>query len=166
MVPEHGAARDAHLGDDDAALPDLDVVRDLDQVVDLAPGADSRRPGGGAVDRDVRADLHVVPDLHDSHLGKLPVHVAVADEAEPVAPDDRSGVHDDAIPQHARFADGHVGIEQHLVPQPRPRAHVAARLDDRARADLGPGLDHRVRTDRGVLGDDGVRGDDGGGMDP
>src|SRR5262249_53543237 len=51
VVAQDGATRDAHLRDDDAILPDLHVVRDLDQVVDLAARADPRGAGRGAVDR-------------------------------------------------------------------------------------------------------------------
>src|SRR5262245_16058183 len=101
VVADLSAPRDTDLGDDDAVRANLDVVADLDEVVDLRARADPRRAGGGAVDRHVGADLHVV--VHDDvpDLGKLPVDLAVPHEAEAVAPNHRAGVNDHAVTQLA-----------------------------------------------------------------
>src|SRR5439155_7396124 len=160
VVSKHGAARDAHLRHDDAVLPDLNVVGDLHQIVDLAARPDPGGPGRGAVDGNVGADLDVVLDEDVTDLGKLAIDIAVADEPEPIASDDRPGMDDDPVPQNAFLANGYVRIEQHLVPDPRPRADEAARVNDGARADGGAPPDHHVGADRCVQRDERVLRDD------
>src|ERR1041384_7626960 len=72
------AARDARHRRDEAALADVHVVGDLDQVVDLGAGADHRVVHAAAVDGGVGADLHVVADEAATHLGNLAVRTPVA----------------------------------------------------------------------------------------
>src|SRR4030095_12265138 len=57
-----GVAGAPDLGNDQGSLSNHDVVRDVDEVVDLGAAADPRRTEAPPIDRDVRADLHVVLD--------------------------------------------------------------------------------------------------------
>src|SRR5919198_5271554 len=88
---------DPHLGHDDRVFPDLHVVSDLHEVVDLGPAADDRQPQGRAVDGRVRADLDVVVDQHGADLRDLPVRLAIEGVAEPVGADDGARVNHDAL---------------------------------------------------------------------
>src|SRR5688572_8754872 len=54
--------RDADLRHDQAPRPDLHVVADLHEVIDLRSCADDRVVDAAAVNRAVRPDLHVVAD--------------------------------------------------------------------------------------------------------
>ena len=60
--------RNPRLRAQDAVRADRDVVRDLHEVVDLRALADVRAAETRAVHGRVRADFHVVVDLHDAGL--------------------------------------------------------------------------------------------------
>src|SRR5262249_58785233 len=90
---EPARAGDADLGDDDRVLPDVHVVADLDEVVDLGPAANDRPAEHGAVDRRVGTDVHIVLDHDDADLRDLSVAAAVGYVAEAGAAAPRSGPH-------------------------------------------------------------------------
>src|SRR5580658_6044441 len=52
-IPDLGAPADARLCRNDRVIPDIDVMRDLDQVVQLGAFADKGRPDRRPVDRHV-----------------------------------------------------------------------------------------------------------------
>ena len=83
---------------DDAVVPDLDLVVELDVVLD------HRVVDGAAVDRRVRADLDVGADDDAAHLRDLDPAPALLGHAEAVGADDRAAVHDRARADDA-FAD-------------------------------------------------------------
>ena len=111
-----------------------DIVGDLDQIIDFGPFLDPCPPETGPVNCDVRADLHVVVDLHDAGLGNL--HMAPAGEfvSEPVAADDGARMDDNAGADAGALPDGHVRVNVAL-PRPSdrflPDENMSA--DDRAR---------------------------------
>src|SRR5690606_31781814 len=87
-VPPHlRAARDADLRDHDAVLAEPDIVRDVDQVVDLAAVADHRAADRAAVDARVRADLDIRADHAPADLRHLDVTAVPVRVAEPVHAD-------------------------------------------------------------------------------
>src|SRR5690606_23623714 len=133
---------DARLGNDQAVFADLHVVRDLHQIVDLAPLPDHRAAEARAVDRRVRADLHIVLDFHDPDLVHL--HVAAVHHlvAVPVRADHGPGLRDHAVADQAALAHAHVGVEEAIPADPDGFADHAVRADLRAVADHGSGHDH------------------------
>ena len=74
-----------------------DVVRDLDEVIDLRPLADHRVAARAAVDRGVGADLDVVLDDDAADLRHLQVALRAHGEAEAVLADAHAGMEDDAV---------------------------------------------------------------------
>ena len=92
------AAGDAHLRRHQHVAADGHAVRDLHQVVDLRARFDARLADRRAIDRGVRAELHVVFDDHGGDLRDLLVRaVAAADESVAVAADDDAVLQDDAV---------------------------------------------------------------------
>ena len=104
-VPDHGVIRDADLpgerdpfsepgraGDSrlrakNRVLPDLHVVSDHHEVVDLGPPAHDRLSQRGAVDRRVGPHLNLVLEARDADLGNLAVTLPVPDISEAVRAD-------------------------------------------------------------------------------
>ena len=75
--PEDGAPGNAALGQKDAARTDHDVVRHLDQVVNLRAAADARLFHGTPVHRRVGTNHHIVFHHHAAHLGHHQVGAAL-----------------------------------------------------------------------------------------
>src|SRR5690606_6646019 len=80
-TPDARAAGDADAAGDCAALAQLHVVRDLDEVVELAAVADDRVVERAAIDGAVRADLDIVADHDAAELGNLLPALLRVDEA-------------------------------------------------------------------------------------
>ena len=164
-APDPARARDADLGDDDRVLADLDVVRDLHEVVDLGAAPHDRVAEHRAIDRRVGADLHVVLDEDPAHLRDLAVRLPVECVAEAVGPDHRARMDDDPPAELDAGAEHHARVEHRVLadlgarPDERERVHAHAGAQDRAR------LDHGQRADRGGRVDPRVRRDHRGGID-
>ena len=73
------------------------VVPDLHEVVDLRALADDRRPERAAINRHVRADLHVVAEDDVADLRHFAVHPCVQHVAKSVRADDRAGMDPHAL---------------------------------------------------------------------
>lgn len=159
VISKLRAARNAHLGDEYAMLPDRHVVSDLDEIIDLRSLLNPCSSEPSAVDCDVRSDLHIVVYLNDSHLRDLHVAAIHEFESETVAPKNCSrvddhpgtdlapGVHRDARVEMRRLADVRlmpdVGVRADYRPRPNhcPRFHDRIRLNRRAFADADPSAD-------------------------
>ena len=139
------------MGHQDDILADLAVVRHLHEVVDLAPAPDHGDAEGGAVDRGVRADLHVVLDPHPAHLGDLAVGAPVEGIAEAVGAQHRAGVDDDAVADLHPVAHDHPGIELDVLAEAGALSHEAERAHPAAPADARASLHDREGPDRGGL---------------
>src|SRR5512140_211507 len=127
-VTDPRAARDPHPGGDHRVPADLHVVPHLDQVVQLGPRTDAGDPERGAVDRGVRPDLDVVPDLDGPHLRYLPVPLRRRREPEAVAADHAAGVQKHPLPDPHPFVEGD------------PRVKNGVLTDDRPPPDVHPGV--------------------------
>ena len=112
----------------------------------------------------VRADFHVVIDLHDAGLGDFDVASVGHFKTKTIAPEDDAAVQNDAVPDDAARADGNARGELAVRADARLVADIRARADDRARADFRAGLDHRVRLNTHVRADVRIGGDDRAGM--
>src|SRR5260221_13601318 len=159
VILERGATRDAHLGDDDAALPQYDVVGDLDQIVDDGAGTHDRIPGGAAVKRRVGADVDVVVDDHSAELGNPLESEARRHEAEAGLADTHPRRHPDPSPDQ-RVADRHPGADAAVLAQHTPGPAHGLRADVAAGTELDPGADHRRGIDPAARSDARARVDD------
>src|SRR5467141_410488 len=139
------AGGDAGLGTGDGPVFEDAVIRDADLSAHhhMMPQSAGTGNAGLRGDYRVRADLHVVRDLHDAHLRKLPVTAAVVGVTKTVRADHRAGVNLDAI------SDAGSAVERD------------ARMNSAVFADPAPGTDYAVRTDLRAVADVGVLGDDG-----
>ena len=66
MLPDKAGLRRDH-----DVLPDLAVVADVNEVVDLCSAPNARFVERAAIDRGVRSDLDVILDDQPSHLRKF-----------------------------------------------------------------------------------------------
>ena len=151
-VFQHGGARDADLGDDDAAAAEADVVADLHQVIEAGTGADDGVLHGAAVDGGVGADLDVVLDQHAAELGNGEVAGFGVGEAEAFLADTDAGGQRHAVAEEG-VADADMGAD----------AAVLAELDAGGEADIG--TEAAVGADADLVLDDGKGADLGRGVD-
>src|SRR5438874_7061854 len=135
VVFDDGAAGDAGLRRQQYPFANRDAMGDVDQVVDLRSGGDSRFAHGRAVDGRVRSDFHIVFDDDVGLLWNLDVRaVALRRESEPVAPDDNPVLQDDAVADDDAIANRRVRMNDAILAEPRAAADGDVRIDDRARA--------------------------------
>src|SRR4029077_3862193 len=125
IVPDCAASRNAGMRGEHAVPPDLDVVRDLDEVVDLGPLPDHGIADRTAVDRAIRADLDAILDDHAPDLRNLAVARRAREIAEAVLPDAGTGVDNHPVPDE-RMHDGRARADDAIT----ANAHI--RADDRA----------------------------------
>ena len=83
-------------------LADGDIVRDLDEVIDLRAFADNGRPERAAVNRDIRAQFHVIADDHIADLWHLAMDAVIEHVAEAIRANDRAGVDATRLPTSVR----------------------------------------------------------------
>src|SRR6185312_6970858 len=100
VVFQRHAAGEAGLRHDDAVLADNHVVADLDEVIDLGPGADDGVAHTAAVNVGAGADLHVVADDDPADLRDFDMPLLGRDVAETVLADMAAGMDDDAVAQN------------------------------------------------------------------
>ena len=147
--------------------PDDHVVPDLDLVVQLGAVLDHRVADGAAIDRGIRADLHIVPDPHAADLRHLHPSAAVGCKAESVGADDGPGMQHAALarapPRDTELTRATSRVSAPTV-APRWTMHPGPIVG--ALADLGVILDHRKRTHRGRSRDPRARRDHGARMHP
>ena len=117
-------------------LADFHVVRDLDEIINLRALADDGRAERAAVNRHVRADLHVIADDDVANLRNFAVDAAVQHVAESVRADDRAGVDADAMADFRARINCHVRKQIHVVAELRIVADKIAALQNRVRANL------------------------------
>ena len=99
-------------------LADVDVVRDLNEIIDFYSGGDLGGFERAAIDCGVRADFHVVGNFDSADLRKFPVAAFAEDVAEAVAADDGAGMNFDAI------AEARAGVQRDARMQSAIRADV------------------------------------------
>ena len=137
-VLEDRGARDAHLGHDDAAASEPDVVADLNQVIDACAGTDDGVARRSSVDGRIGTDLHIVLHDHPPKLRNAQEPGLRGGEAEPLLADPRARIDVDArSPADAwlRLAWAPIRQSRPMV-TPRPIEHE--RSNATARADLRP----------------------------
>src|SRR5687768_18418154 len=135
------------LGHDQAKPPDANVVRDVNEVVDLRPGANNCVVNAAAIDRGVRPDLDVLLDDAAADVGDLVVRAITKHVTEAVTADARAGVNDDAS------ADGSPAIQRDTRVEPNVGAESDAGADHSMGVDPGAIADHCTLADDGVWSD-------------
>ncbi len=125
----------ADLRNEQTMLPDLHVVADLDQVIDLGPLPDHGLAESGAIDRRSGADFHIVLDPDNADLRDLMVLPLV--KREPVA----------------IGADDHAGMDDATTADARAVVDADVRIDDAIVADNRAGLDRDALENRDVIPD-------------
>ena len=70
-VAKPGASGNTNLRNDEASLPDMHVMSDLDQIINLGSGTDISIRPAAPVDGTVGADLDIVLDDHPAQLRNL-----------------------------------------------------------------------------------------------
>src|SRR5688572_19263257 len=86
IILDNGTPRNPHLGNDDASLPDPDIMSDLDEVIDPGPLPDHRIRPRAAVDGGIRPDLHMVLDNHPPKLRHFHMPASIGGKPESVLP--------------------------------------------------------------------------------
>jgi hypothetical protein len=136
MVPDDCAPRDAHHRRNDRVFADPNVVRHVREIVDVRAAPHDGRSERAAVNRDVRADVHVVVDREPAELGKAlrPSRGLIAHEAESRAA------------QYAAGLDAHSIAELRAGVNHDMRTDVAVAFDPDIPLDDGPDPDLRAGT--------------------
>ena len=139
-VSQHCAAGNADLPSYQAVSPDADVVRDLNEVVDLGAFADDGITGRPAVDGRVGAYFHIVLDDDPAALRNLEVASRRWKITESILTDASTGMDDDPIADQS-VRDSCTGADNAIAADRNGLADGRAGCDERSRTDL------RIRTD-------------------
>ena len=96
-------------------LANGNVMSDLHEVIDLRAAFNHRAPEGGAIDRDIGSQFHIVFDTDNTQLGNLVMPPFVLHVPKAVAPDDGSAMNDHPGADEAPFPHRHIRIEHAVV---------------------------------------------------
>ena len=160
-----GASADRGAGGDGGMGADVHVVADLDEVVQLHAVLDDGVLEGAAIDRRIRADLHVVSDPHPAELGDLHPDPVVVGDTESVGADDGPWMNDGPCADVHAPAHHDPGRDAPLRTDRRTPAEERPRTEGGPRPDAGAGFDHAMVPDRCIRGDPRVPFDHGAGRD-
>src|SRR5262245_27060425 len=128
-------------------LADDHVVRNLHQVINLRAIADHRRTQRTAVNRDVRADLHVVVNDDIANLGNLAMDAFIKHVAEAIAADHRSSMNRDAVADLCARIQRYMRKKLNVLADPTFSAQIISPVQHYAWANIPFLADRAVRTD-------------------
>src|SRR5206468_8553811 len=140
LPPEHDvvaylrASGDAGLGRENTVAPDLHVVGDLNEVVNLGPLADQGGPKRATVHGGVASDFDVILNDGLPELRELVIPALGQNVAEAVGSDHGSGVKDYAIAYPRLRVDDDPRVEDAL----RAYHHALSQYDSRSEARARP----------------------------
>ena len=126
-------------------LPNHDVVRDLDEVIDFCTCLDPGPAEPGAINGSVGSDFNVIVDLNDAHLWNFLVLAFDKFEPEAVRSNDDTAVNDHPGPDASTLSNCDPGIDE------TGRSNRSCVTDVSSRAENGvvpyfrAGFDHDVR---------------------
>src|SRR3990172_8405391 len=127
MVTQFRAPGNTGLGHDQAVLTNHHIMGDLDQIIHLGAAFDYGFSKSRTVYRHIGPQLHIVLDLHCSHLKDFMVLALSRSESKSIAADHRSAVKDHSFPNSDLFTNRDIGINQTVLsdlsflPDERPR---------------------------------------------
>src|SRR5690606_27263895 len=99
-----------------ATFPDNGIVPDLNQIIDLGSRTDQRRSRNTAVDRTIRADLHIILHYYISYGFQFIETCFTLFIIKTVTAQNRPGMDDDMITDYAVIPNRHVGMDQAVFP--------------------------------------------------
>jgi hypothetical protein len=153
---DDGASRDSCLSGNNDPTPDLNVVGDLDQVVDLCSCANPCGAERASIDGGIRPHLYVILDHQLPHLRKLDLLAAVGNITETVASQHRPRVHNHPIAKLDAIVQDDAWIKYALLAEDTPIAHYHAGAQDSAFSYAGAGPYGDIGTDIDILGKSGM----------
>src|SRR5216683_5328114 len=122
VIARGAGACDSHLTDQQVVSPDLAVVADLHEIIDLGAFANDRGLERAAVDGGAGADFHVIADLHMAELRDFVVASVMQAIAESVRADHRAGMDRDAMTQNGAVIKDGMRIESDIISKPAKSA--------------------------------------------
>ncbi len=143
------AARDAALGDQDAAPAYPDVVPQLNQIINPRAVAHDGVRGRAAVDAGVGPDLHAVADQHPADLRHIQETFRVQGEAEAAGADAGAGM-DLAVPANLAVLQRDVRTDDRVVADHHPPPHHGMGSDAAAGPHHGIGFGRTPVRDAGI----------------
>jgi hypothetical protein len=159
IVPEARAASETHLPHDEAMPANDDVMRHVDQIINLRALADDGGPERATVNGRIGADLDVVVDDDIADLQHFAVAAFVENITIAVGADDSAGVDADAMTDLALRINDDIGKEANIVAELAITADMVAShehgadaqphtlADDAIRPDVRRGINLRRRGD-------------------
>ena len=146
-VTNRNRAGNTYLRHQQALLPNADVVRDVDEVVDLGAVADDGIVDAPAIDRRVGTNLDIVandapPDVRDFLMCAI-----AKDVTEPVAADPGARVHECTRTQSRSGIDGDTGPQSRTGANRDSISQYAVRTDNHVVAQIGTSANDRILTD-------------------
>ena len=130
----------------------------LNEVVQLGALLDHGSTHSGTVDGRVGSNLDIVLENDDTHLGNLLIGaVLLGSEAEAVATDNSTALHNAAVADAAAMVNLHAGIQDDVVTQGNTVTHIHLRInldvlaDGHAIADVGKRADVHIVGQLGAL---------------
>src|SRR5579884_3780277 len=123
-------------------------MADLNEIVDLRPGADDRKSQCCPIDGDVGAQFDIIFNDHPADLRNLLIFPPVRGEPESIAADDRPAVDDHPLADLHPLSDRDVRINQALLSDFTPPADEPPASQPDPIADLRPTLYSHKWSDR------------------
>src|SRR4249920_494239 len=111
MFANLGTSGDTRLGCDYRMLPDIHIVGDLHEIVDLGAAAYHRSAQSRTIDGCICTNLNVIFDHDNTDLWNLDTTLAAAGIAETVAADDHTRVKYHPITDAASMSNHDVGMK-------------------------------------------------------
>src|SRR5579862_2061814 len=146
VMPQRARPRNTRLCRHHRMRANLDVVSHVHQVIQLHPLRDSRVVQRTAINRRVRSNLHVVPNLHNSRLREFPVPPFSVRISKSIRAQHRPRMNLHTIPHpHVRI-QRHPRMQPAIVADPTARPNHAVRPDLCVLADACILANHRVRA--------------------
>ena len=131
------ATRYAALGGHDRVLTYFNVVRDMDEIVELDATTDDRPTECASIDGGVGTDLNIILDDDDPNVSEFDEFPFAPRVTESIGPDDRAGVDDDVRADESTFSYDRVGPYAAVVAESNVGLDLDARMNDGAGADVG-----------------------------
>ena len=148
VIRQGSAARNSHLGTQNAMTTNDDVMRDLHEIIDFGSFADTGSAKAGPIHRGIRANLHIVFELNVSHLRHLSVPTVHQLISEPVGTDDHARMQSHPVTQLALRRNVHPGRKPTIVTHDRTRTdeHLSLQMGAIANHDIV--FNHTMRSHR------------------
>jgi hypothetical protein len=129
----------------------LNVVRELYEIVDLGSTPDPGLAHGGPVDGGVCLDLDIILEHDDPDLGNLVVDTVNGRESVTVGTDHRPGLENAPVTQTASILNHRSRVQHAFLPDRDSVSHNASSTDDRPGADVDSAADGNQRPDARAL---------------